>query len=231
MLHSRPCHARCRPIGLKTSSSNTARWISAGVHNFRPGVCLRKAPHRNCGPHGVGRKKSQWRATDNMRFCLLTNSRSNRTHFYSKHLHTGRSNHIGKQQQLSKPQKHKQWQTFLRLCHKQEKVVRRCPDYCIYCVSAENTHLHPADGTACITMWLCCRCNKKKVAGWDRSVKRNTTYCSLHESDQRKPIMMKVLGRCSRQKTGKLTLVCSYHVSVDKSDDLHLLICMQELQL
>lgn len=42
--------------------------------------------------------------------------------------------------------------------------------------------------------------------------------------------MMKGPTKWSRQKPAKLTLICLQHVSIDQSDDLDLLICVQELQ-
>lgn len=85
--------ARCSPIGLKTGRSNTARWISAAVHNSRPGVCLRKASHRNCGSNWVEAKKTidGQQALPNVVYWPA--AEATRPIFTAKRLHTGRSNH------------------------------------------------------------------------------------------------------------------------------------------
>lgn len=92
---------RCSPIGLKTGRSNTARWISAAVHNSRPGVCLRKASHRNCGSSWVEAKKL---LTGNRRYQMLFIDQQQKQIdlFLQRNVFTQADLTTGEQQQLSK---------------------------------------------------------------------------------------------------------------------------------
>lgn len=172
--------ARCSPIGLKTGGSNTARWISAAVHNSKPGVCLRKAPHSGSNRVEEKKKNPKNKNSDGQQaipdVLYWLEGEATRPIFTDKRLHTGRSNHRWASRNTSSDSHFAVFATDKKRLS--EVVLANA-----FSVFQHSTLLHPPSLlTAQHAKRRDCVAAVNKGC-WPRSARRNTSCCSLDELD------------------------------------------------